>query len=81
MQLVSKTDMNMKLSDFVNVYFRDKEGELKQRTIRNKKYMIEHHIIPTLGNKSMDNITPADIIQWQNSIQSLCFKETYNRML
>lgn len=43
--------------------------------------MIEHHIIPALGIKSMDNITPADIIRWQNSIRSLCFKETYNRML
>ncbi len=66
--LASKTDMNMKLADFVEVYFRDKDGELKQRTIRNKRYMIEHHIIPLLGNKAMDNITPADIIQWQNEI-------------
>lgn len=49
MQLASKTDMNMKMADFVDIYFRDKEGELKQRTVRNKKYMIEHHIIPTLG--------------------------------
>lgn len=81
MQLASKTDMNMKLADFVDIYFRDKEGELKQRTVRNKKYMIEHHIIPTLGNKPLDNITPADIIQWQNNIWSLGFKETYNRML
>ena len=30
----------MKLADFVEVYFRDKDGELKQRTIRNKRYMI-----------------------------------------
>ena len=79
--LASKTDMNMKLADFVEVYFRDKDGELKQRTIRNKRYMIEHHIIPLLGNKAMDNITPADIIQWQNEIRSKGFKETYQRML
>ena len=71
----------MKLADFVEVYFRDKDGELKQRTIRNKRYMIEHHIIPLLGNKAMDNITPADIIQWQNEIRSKGFKETYQRML
>ena len=37
----------------------------KQRTIRNKRYMIEHHIIPLLGNKAMDGITPADIIKQQ----------------
>ncbi len=81
MLLVSKTDMYMKLADFVEVYFRDKDGELKQRTIRNKRYMIEHHIIPLLGNKIMNNITPADIIQWQNEIRSKGFKETYQRML
>ncbi len=79
--LASKTDMNMKLADFVEVYFRDKNGELKQRTVRNKRYMIEHHIIPLLGNKAMDSITPADIIQWQNEIRSKGFKETYQRML
>jgi integrase len=78
--LASKTDMNMKFAHFVEVYFRDKDGELKQRTIRNKRYMIEHHIIPLLGNKAMDGITPADIIQWQNEIQSKGFKETYQRM-
>lgn len=79
--LASKTNMNMKLSDFVEVYFRDKDGELKQRTIRNKRYMIEHHIIPLSGNKAMDSITPEDIIQWQNEIRFKEFKETYQRML
>lgn len=81
MQLASKTDMNIKLADFVDIYFRDKEGELKQRTVRNKKYMIEQHIIPTLGNKALDHVIQSDIIQWQNSIRNLGFKETYNRML
>ena len=76
-----KTDMNMKLADFVEVYFGDKDGELKQRTIRNKRYLIEHHIIPVLGNKAMESITPADIIQWQNEIRSKGFKETYQRLL
>jgi len=28
--LASKTDMNMKLTDFVEVYFRDKTGELPE---------------------------------------------------
>ena len=79
--MASNADMSMKLVDFVEVYFRDKSGELKQRTIRNKRYMIEHHIIPLLGNRAMDSISPADIIQWQNEIRSKGFKETYQRML
>lgn len=79
--LAAKADMNMKLADFVDLYFRDKETELKARTVRNKRYMIEQHILPMLGDKPMDGITPADIIQWQNYIRSKGFKETYQRML
>ena len=79
--LTTKSDMSMKLADFVDIYFRDKENELKQRTIRNKKYMIEQHIIPFLGDRAIDSITPSDIIQWQNMIRSQGFKETYQRMI
>ena len=79
--LAAKADMNMKLADFVDLYFRDKETELKARTVRNKRYMIEQHILPMLGDKPMAGITPADIIQWQNYIRSKGFKETYQRML
>ncbi len=58
--------MNMKVSDFIDIYFEDKKGELKERSVRNKKYMIQAHIVPYFGNKAMNNITPADLIQWQN---------------
>ena len=30
----------MALGVFVEIYFRDKEGELKARSIKNKRYMI-----------------------------------------
>ena len=43
--------------------------------------MIEQHVAPMLGDKPMNGITPADIIQWQNYIRSKGFKETYQRML
>lgn len=40
--LASKTDMNMKLADFVEVYFRDKDGELKyNRQKRNQQSLPE----------------------------------------
>ena len=47
--------MNMKVSDFIDIYFEDKKSELKERSIRNKKYMITH-IIPYFGNKVMNSI-------------------------
>ena len=80
-KLMQASDMDMCLSDFVEVYFRDKEKELKSRTIKNKRYMMEAHIIPYLGGKSMNKITPSDIIAWQNSIQNKGFSQTYLRMI
>lgn len=56
----------MTMGAFVEIYFRDKKGELKERSIENKRYMIEAHILPHFQNKKMNEITPSNIIQWQN---------------
>lgn len=74
-------DMDMLLSSFVNVYYEDKKNELKASTMRNKRHMIEAHILPYFGERKMNEITPAEVIQWQNSIKELDKKETYERML
>lgn len=79
---VAQADMDMKLSSFVNVYLEDKKNELKQRTMRNKLYMLNCHILPYFGEKPMNQITPADIIAWQNEIKEKNdFSESYLRML
>lgn len=31
----AEADMNMKMDAFVEIYFRDKQGELKERSIKN----------------------------------------------
>lgn len=33
----TEADMNMKVGAFVETYFRDKQGELKERSIKNKR--------------------------------------------
>ena len=43
--------------------------------------MIDSHIIPYFGSKKMNEITPSDIIQWQNSIREKSYKETYLPMI
>jgi integrase len=80
-KLSANANMNMTLGAFVEIYFRDKEGEFKERTIKNKRYMLEAHVIPYFGNKPMNSITPSDIIQWQNEIRAKAFKPTYLRMI
>lgn len=74
-------DMNMTMASFVEIYFRDKEGELKERSIKNKRYMIETHILPYFQNKKMNEITPAHIIQWQHVMREKDYAQTYLRMM
>ena len=47
----TSADLEMTLGAFVDIYFRDKAGELKDRTIKNKRYMIEVHILPSFVKK------------------------------
>ncbi len=74
-------DMNMTMASFVEIYFRDKEGELKERSIKNKRYMIKTHILPYFQNKKMNEITPAHIIQWQHVMREKGYAQTYLRMM
>ena len=61
-KLNSSRSMDMKLSEFMEVYFEDKQNELKERTMKNKRYMMEQHIIPYFGNQMMSEISASQII-------------------
>ncbi len=80
-KLAANANMDMTMEAFVEIYFRDKAGELKERSIKNKRYMIEAHVLPYFKNKPMNSITPSDIIQWQNTIREKGYSETYLRMI
>lgn len=73
--------MSVTLEDFVKIYFQDKQGELKARSVKNKRYMMERHIVPYLGKKNMNDITPSDIIKWQTVMREKNYKPTYLRMI
>lgn len=80
-KLSANANMDMALGAFVEIYFRDKESELKERSIKNKRYMIEAHILPYFENKKMNEVTPSDIIQWQNTMREKGYAQTYLRMV
>lgn len=80
-KLSANANMDMTLGSFVEVYFRDKSGELKERSIKNKSYMIQRHILPYFEDRKMNEISPADIIQWQNTMRSKGYSQTYLRMV
>ncbi len=82
-EFIRKTaaDMKMEMNSFIQVYFEDKKNELKENSIRNKLHMMNKHIVPYFGTRKMNEITPAEIIQWQNAIQEKGYSKTYERMI
>ena len=80
-KLSNERSMDMKLSDFIEIYFSDKQNELKDRTIKNKRYMMQQHIVPYFGNQMMSEIKASQIIQWQNEIQKKGYSDSYLRMI
>ena len=82
-EFIRKTaaDMKMEMNSFIQVYFEDKKNELKENSIRNKQHMMNKHIVPSFGTRKMNEITPAEIIQWQNTIQEKGYSKTYERMI
>lgn len=73
--------MDMTMSAFVEVYFEDKGQRLKERSIMTKRILIEKKILPYFGEKRMNEITPIDIIKWQNELLNQEYKPTYLRMI
>ena len=82
-EFIRKTaaDMKMEMGSFIEVYFEDKRKELKENSIRNKQHMMNKHIVPYFRTRKMNEITPADVIQWQNTIQEKGYSKTYERMI
>lgn len=82
-EFIRKTaaDMKMEMGSFIEIYFEDKRKELKENSIRNKQHMMNKHIVPYFGTRKMNEITPADVIQWQNTIQEKGYSKTYERMI
>ena len=82
-EFIRKTaaDMKMEMNSFIQVYFEDKKNELKENSIRNKQHMMNKHIVPYFGTRKMNEITAAEIIQWQNTIQEKGYSKTYERMI
>lgn len=71
--LSQSCDFNMKFCSFINLYFKDCEARLKRNTVINKRYIVDLKILPYFGNKKMNEITPANIREWQN----ILIKEGY----
>ena len=73
--------LSMKFETFVDVYFEDRSPKLKARSIEMKRILFDTKIIPYFKGKHMNEITPVDIIKWQNELLKMDYKPTYLRMI
>lgn len=75
--ITQKADFDMKFEDFWKMYCADMEIRLREHTMRTKKYIVELKILPYFGNKRVNDITAADIRQWQNELIKMGYSPTY----
>jgi hypothetical protein len=70
-RLKDELNINMKFADFVELYLADIQPRIKYNSYLTKKHIIETKILPYFGHRKLDEIRPADVIQWQNEIMKL----------
>ncbi len=64
-------DPNMNFGSFIDIYLDDLRPQIKQSTMGSKEEVIDKHIRPYFGNLSLSEISPTDILQWQNELLGL----------
>ena len=70
-----RADINMTFESFVKLYEKDIRPRLKENTWLNKQCIIESKILPYFGSRKLCDITPADVIAWQNEIMRQTTKD------
>lgn len=60
--ITQKADFDMKFENFWKMYYADMETRLREHTMRTKKYIVELKILPYFGNKRVNDITAADMM-------------------
>lgn len=67
--------MDMRFDDFCKIYEKDRKPRLKLNTWLTKEYIIREKLLPYFGDKAMCDITPSDVIDWQNEL--MAFKDKH----
>ena len=63
--------LDVSIAAFYELYEQDVKPRFKENTWNTKAHIIETKIIPYLGDLKISEVTPADVLHWQNDIQSL----------
>ena len=72
---------DMAFGDFVELYLKDMENRLKENTMQTKRSLIETKILPYFSGLRLNQITPAQVRQWQQRILSEGPAPTYAKTI
>lgn len=64
-----------------NKYLKFKENRVRASTFESQCNAIELHILPYFKNKVLSEITPSDIVEWQNEVLSKGFSASHTRQI
>lgn len=67
-KLQQKADLEMPFSAFVEVYRSDLANRIREHTWLTKNSIIDEKLMPFFGKMSMCEISPRDVIRWQNEM-------------
>lgn len=70
-QLQKHADIDMTMESFCKLYEQDVKEKLKLNTWLTKESIIRKKILPYLGKRKMSEITPKDVMDWQNTMRQL----------
>lgn len=62
------SDLDMSFESFIDNYTTDMQSRLKENTWATKEYVINNKIMPYFSKRKMKEITPKEIIAWQNEM-------------
>lgn len=66
-----RTDINMTFESFCKLYEQDVKPGLKLNTWKTKASIINVKILPYFAKKKLAEITPKDVIDWQNEVRKM----------
>lgn len=75
--LQTQGEPDMTLNSLSYLYLKDIKTRLKEVTYDGHKHLLDNRILPYLGNKPINLITPADIRSWQNKQISAGYSDAY----
>lgn len=62
---------NMTFAEFCKIYEEDMRPRVRRNTWESKAYIVERKLLPYFGKMPVNEITPHDIMKWQNEMMGL----------